>query len=1697
MLDETSITNAFAIHIKRIYYRHYTAILDATDDHIQSTKLLCNALNFALEKSIPSVICPAAEVNDLTRPNATPTLTSSKRPSQYSLYLFYLDVLPPVENDHIFNALEERDTGDFSLLDGIDNHHALYELFVQAFSSLMHRDLFTKGWIDIGKEVIKPSLKNSITNPPSITLQLNPYLSPYNLILQPLFMKSQYQQLSIEHLELLNTAITQLVFSLENITSLSSLFPEVVLAPFGLKGYLLPHSNFKHPPCVIEAQLKQYTKCFLPADSEIMEFNGSKASSHDTVKVLVLPGTSTIAHVRHPFLHFLIRLPTILSYPRSLVLIHQNFPSFSNASKDCRSFGESQPTCIKSLAHCVIGSTRNPIPSSLLKVPSTPSINNVPRQTPLVEVSAAAPLESAQVSFQKPHLDSNQTLRQPRKRVSSGLATSTIPEKSLALTDSSLSTDRKESPQFESVASTEVVAAPIKSPMDTHKVLIPSPEDKVESLESDGRSEPALISSSLDNFGVDVGLFDTDTNMIGASFDDIDMNLDMDMQFDMDLKVTDDDWNFFDDKKKAENELRLASHNIPRSAPAQVLDPLEALMDTTIPQFSQSELSESVLSTQDACPETVKSSSPLDENPLATVEIAKAGATHVTESQPVDLDDSNFDTDPYAAIIPSPFVPLDASTRTDIFGLPSPPYNDSPYGTDSSGSGKIVAHLSIITLPPKYCKGNKFEYLFDPHHLLGFQANNENHHAKTDGVVNWVEANDYGPNATPKVQQRSTAKREPLSSICTSNQKSKKVKLKDSSENFTNTWDVVVKEQSEWKAPKEWNGRWQSPWGDILPPGEKTCMVASPDSSDESSPETSELSSMDLEPIQGHTTKESSGLTEVDIAVDGTTVKLRFIHGVMETIELLESQEVKKIGSEQVVAASERSIKAVEVGTMPEKLERTDMELVTVQPIILPTLSDDTGSLSSDHTSQGMTFVTRQNRRKDRHLPTLVVSLFYHTSLTTLLALSHLRKSPHSLSMHGTLSRSFNQLSYSGLFHLLEHFRQILNGTNAFDDTANAGAFQLKGPLSVGGLYETTDSEKSLARFGKFQIRKKKTTDPIVEQLPHYPDITVAYTNISNKDMVDEISGTLSISSLVIPFWEKLGLEPISGKKAVKYLAIAPSAKLDEKESLGYLEDFLVDIGAIYESCNLGSHRPLFMSPTQTSRYGSPRTLGGLSSSTLSHSATSLHLSLSNASQPVGMHRSLPRVEAKNIVDMGPLGHEETEDIAALMAKFLSQLRVSFGIVRSKLEESGLGGVPPEKGQIIEENDDNKVVVVYVTIPFDDWLSGGKTIPGLKDSGLSYTDIWQLWYEEVVKMCKPGCVYLKIIPMGDILTQTRKYLASLIKSHAFDVYDCIRFSPSSPSSVSTNKALYSPAFSLVRPPPTKIDYSLKTSLSPLESVYAEEVELHVAFKVCDNELIMIFTDDKRELWECFAETLKENQKVGGEIEVVLEKAVSLMKKFRIGYRWKLIIAVTEPITSSVIKEYDHTLFNSFSVNYPLFYSVSLILLSVHSPFTMLPISPAITTSDTCHKLSYHCFVLQHKMSISDISPLSVAYVTTTRTDASRFSSPGPTLQLSLLCHFTLDGDNNMSPNTPNTPAASTPASGTSTNLPSSQYNSLIKKLVKSIWGLSTIGLGVEDLLKQIDGESDTPVTSELEDSNRMMPAHIRCLDCLELILMNS
>ncbi|TPX32401.1 hypothetical protein SmJEL517_g04424 [Synchytrium microbalum] len=124
----------------------------------------------------------------------------------------------------------------------------------------------------------------------------------------------------------------------------------------------------------------------------------------------------------------------------------------------------------------------------------------------------------------------------------------------------------------------------------------------------------------------------------------------------------------------------------------------------------------------------------------------------------------------------------------------------------------------------------------------------------------------------------------------------------------------------------------------------------------------------------------------------------------------------------------------------------------------------------------------------------------------------------------------------------------------------------LKGPLTIQQYSELQESERSVAKYGRFSLRKKakKATEPVIETLP-IPDILARHDN-----------NMLSLSPVAVRFWERLRFSPVGGSRDVQWLALCPAGQEVCDETRRWMTDFCT----AYTACRLGACQPFALSDT-------------------------------------------------------------------------------------------------------------------------------------------------------------------------------------------------------------------------------------------------------------------------------------------------------------------------------------------------------------------------------------------------------------------------------------------------------------------------------------------------------------------------------------
>jgi hypothetical protein len=99
--------------------------------------------------------------------------------------------------------------------------------------------------------------------------------------------------------------------------------------------------------------------------------------------------------------------------------------------------------------------------------------------------------------------------------------------------------------------------------------------------------------------------------------------------------------------------------------------------------------------------------------------------------------------------------------------------------------------------------------------------------------------------------------------------------------------------------------------------------------------------------------------------------------------------------------------------------------------------------------------------------------------------------------------------------------------------------------------------------YGKIQLKRRKKTGsiPLVEQL--FPPQVI----FSHQD------SPIRASHISLRFWDKLRLEPISGSKNLKWIALFPSS--GSKDLHKEISKWFLDVSVMYHVLQLGKHTPV------------------------------------------------------------------------------------------------------------------------------------------------------------------------------------------------------------------------------------------------------------------------------------------------------------------------------------------------------------------------------------------------------------------------------------------------------------------------------------------------------------------------------------------
>ncbi|TPX53301.1 hypothetical protein SeMB42_g00882 [Synchytrium endobioticum] len=122
----------------------------------------------------------------------------------------------------------------------------------------------------------------------------------------------------------------------------------------------------------------------------------------------------------------------------------------------------------------------------------------------------------------------------------------------------------------------------------------------------------------------------------------------------------------------------------------------------------------------------------------------------------------------------------------------------------------------------------------------------------------------------------------------------------------------------------------------------------------------------------------------------------------------------------------------------------------------------------------------------------------------------------------------------------------------------------IKGPLTIQQYSELQESDRAVAKYGRFSLRKKskRTSEPVIDLLS-VPDILALHDD-----------NMLALSPSSIRFWEKLRLAPVGGQRNIMWLALCPAGQ----EVCDETRTWMIDFACAYAGCQLGTCLPFTLS---------------------------------------------------------------------------------------------------------------------------------------------------------------------------------------------------------------------------------------------------------------------------------------------------------------------------------------------------------------------------------------------------------------------------------------------------------------------------------------------------------------------------------------
>ncbi|KAJ3234654.1 mediator of RNA polymerase II transcription subunit 13 [Chytriomyces hyalinus] len=156
--------------------------------------------------------------------------------------------------------------------------------------------------------------------------------------------------------------------------------------------------------------------------------------------------------------------------------------------------------------------------------------------------------------------------------------------------------------------------------------------------------------------------------------------------------------------------------------------------------------------------------------------------------------------------------------------------------------------------------------------------------------------------------------------------------------------------------------------------------------------------------------------------------------------------------------------------------------------------------------------------------------------------------------------RKENSLKPVFAHRILQFLSSTLSQVFAGSALGATDSVSIRGPLTLEQVFDYNDTiDPKTPKYGKFQLRKKKRIDPILELLP-LPHLRAEHNDIP-----------ISLNPTALRVWDKLGLSPAAGTKDVEYLILAPAGT---RSFVSHLRRWTTELSNLWDFSNFGSMSP-------------------------------------------------------------------------------------------------------------------------------------------------------------------------------------------------------------------------------------------------------------------------------------------------------------------------------------------------------------------------------------------------------------------------------------------------------------------------------------------------------------------------------------------